>query len=304
MGYWVIDGKNYNDEEYEIYPRQEQAAEERLRLEAEELSRRLGETYRALGKLLRDNPNLRRQVRTDEEALHNEIYYKLLQNLKVADQAPRCRWVKKDGTLCRSPQLKNHVYCYAHWEMMQRRAQKISLPAVEDANAIQLAIIEVQRCLIDHRISEKEAGLLLYSLQIAAANVDRTTFGKASDAEMVRDIADEEDAMEAAMRQDPTKASGDPVTPPQTAQNTRGLGAPVIGRSGDPTPAHANPAWSAIPDFAGTEQSGSPGSGDPDNRTAYAVAPNETAEDRIAGKMLPQSVGENGIAAEPGRAAG
>jgi hypothetical protein len=204
MGYWIVDGKKYNDEEYKIYQQQEQEAEERLRLEAEELARRLSETYKALGNLLRDNPNLRRQVRTDEEALHNEIYYKLLQNLARADQVPRCRWVKKDGTLCRSPQLKNHVYCYAHWEMMQRRARKISLPAVEDPNAIQLAIIEVQRCLIDHHISEKEAGLLLYSLQIAAGNVDRTTFGKARDEEMVREIADEEETIEAARRQDPT----------------------------------------------------------------------------------------------------
>jgi len=54
----------------------------------------------------------------------------------------------------------------------------------------------VQRALIDDEISEKKAGLLLYSLQIAAANVAKTTFGQAAREDMVTEIEEEEAALE------------------------------------------------------------------------------------------------------------
>jgi hypothetical protein len=59
-----------------------------------------------------------------------------------------------------------------------------------------MAVMLVQRALIDDEITEKKAGLLLYSIQIAAANVHKTTFGQA-DAEMVTEIQPEEAAMDA-----------------------------------------------------------------------------------------------------------
>jgi hypothetical protein len=54
----------------------------------------------------------------------------------------------------------------------------------------------VQRALIDDEISEKKAGLLLYSLQIAAANVDKTTFGQAKAEDLVTEMEDEEESLE------------------------------------------------------------------------------------------------------------
>ncbi|HEV7521590.1 MAG TPA: hypothetical protein VGP89_10880 [Candidatus Angelobacter sp.] len=54
-----------------------------------------------------------------------------------------------------------------------------------------MAVMQVQRALIDDEISEKKAGLLLYSIQIAAANVAKTTFGQAKDEEMVTEVRDE-----------------------------------------------------------------------------------------------------------------
>jgi hypothetical protein len=80
--------------------------------------------------------------------------------------------------------------------MRYARAENLGLPALTDANAIQLAVMLVQRALIDDEISEKKAGLLLYSIQIAATNVDKTTFGE-SDEEMVTEIEFEDDAMAA-----------------------------------------------------------------------------------------------------------
>ncbi len=52
----------------------------------------------------------------------------------------------------------------------------------------------VQRAMIDGEITEKMAGLLLYSIQIAAANVGKTTFGQANE-EMVTEIRPEDDVI-------------------------------------------------------------------------------------------------------------
>ncbi len=108
--------------------------------------------------------------------LEQQIYYNLRQNLHRADEAPRC--VGQGGRdVCKSPRMKNDIYCYAHHRMRDARAENLWLPPLTDANAIQMAVMLVQRALIDDEISEKKAGLLLYSIQIAAANVDKTTFG-------------------------------------------------------------------------------------------------------------------------------
>jgi hypothetical protein len=49
----------------------------------------------------------------------------------------------------------------------------------------------VQKALIDDEISEKKAGLLLYSLQIAASNVKQTTFIHEEDKEVVTEMPEE-----------------------------------------------------------------------------------------------------------------
>jgi len=70
----------------------------------------------------------------------------------------------------------------------------LMLPAAEDANAIQVGLMRIQKALIEDTISTKKAGLLLYSMQLALTNVGQTTFGQAKDEEMVRETVDEEEA--------------------------------------------------------------------------------------------------------------
>ena len=194
MGYWIVDGKEMTDAEYEEYEKQEEQAKERVRREAATLMNRLGQTYEALTNLLQQNPEVGRQV-TDKTQADEEIYRKLRHNLTRADQAPRCRWVRQDGTTCGSPQIRRHIYCYAHKQMMEARALALRLPALEDANAIQIALMRVQKALIDDTITVKKAGLLLYSLQLAITNVGQTTFGEANEEELATDLVDEEEAL-------------------------------------------------------------------------------------------------------------
>src|ERR1051326_5877493 len=166
---------------------------ERVRRRAEALLRRIGETCDELDRLAEGNPELvGRVTRAAEE--HKDAYVRLKARLELADEAPRCRWVKQDGTACGCPQMKKHIYCFAHRQMMEARALALSLPAPEDANAIQIGIMRIQKALIEGTISTKMAGLLLYSMQPALQNVGQVTFGQAKTQELVRTTVSEEEA--------------------------------------------------------------------------------------------------------------
>jgi hypothetical protein len=90
--------------------------------------------------------------------------------------------------------MKQHIYCFAHMQMAEARELMLRLPPPEDANAIQVGLMRIQKAVIEDTISMKKAGLLLYSMQLALTNVGQTTFGQAKDEEMVRETVDEEEA--------------------------------------------------------------------------------------------------------------
>src|SRR6201998_1130085 len=140
------------------------------------LAHRLAQTYEELSRLLERNPGMKRQM-TEGDAREDKIYQRLKQRLKMADMAPRCQWVRQDGTSCGSPQMKRHIYCFAHMQMAEARDLMLRLPPPEDANAIQVGLMRIQKSLIEGTISMKKAGLLLYSMQLALTNVGQTTFG-------------------------------------------------------------------------------------------------------------------------------
>jgi hypothetical protein len=97
------------------------------------------------------------------------------------EPATRCQHVKTSGVQCGSPALRNLKFCYYH---QQGRSQAIryydeapytaidcDLPLFEDAHSIQLAIRQVAHMLMHNIVDTKKAGLLLYSLQLASANL-------------------------------------------------------------------------------------------------------------------------------------
>jgi hypothetical protein len=192
-GYWVIDGKKMSNEEYmEMIGRQE-AAREQARQQASALLKRLTDSYTELTEFMQENPGIVQRVNGDEEQMQQAIYQKLRQNLTQANAAPRCAWIKNDGTGCGSPKMRQSDFCYVHMQMWETRPKKKrGWTALEDANAIQMAIMEVQRALMDDEITEKRAGIMLYSLQIASANLAKTTFGEKPQ-EMVTDCVDAEE---------------------------------------------------------------------------------------------------------------
>jgi hypothetical protein len=145
-------------------------------------------------RLMDQNPGVARHV-TGTKAKHEEIDRKLKARLELADAMPRCRWIKQGGTTCGSPQMKQHIYCFAHIQMAEAQALALRLPPPEDANAIQVGLMRIQKALIEDTITTRKAGLLLYSMQLALTNVGQTTFGQAKDEELVLETVDAEEAL-------------------------------------------------------------------------------------------------------------
>ena len=116
----------------------------------------------------------------------------------------RCQHIKINGTQCGCPALRRHKLCYFHKRHHEERVQlnldrlkndrakddrtkadraknarrrvTIELPVLEDANSIQVSLMQIMRLIITGELDSKTAGLLLYALQTASANLSRTTF--------------------------------------------------------------------------------------------------------------------------------
>ncbi len=142
-----------------------------------------------------------------------------------------CEHIKSNGEFCGSPALRGRAYCYFHLTYLGRRlrTQKqvmnmqcppLELPALEDANSIQLALMQVMDALIHGRVGTKISGQLLYGLQIASSNLwqganfeqgkSATVVGSYDSFEQDYDLADtaceltvaEEDEQEAVVEDD------------------------------------------------------------------------------------------------------
>jgi len=100
---------------------------------------------------------------------------------------PRCQHIKVNGTQCGSPALRRNQFCYFHKKWHDNRVVlngtrarsarvALDLPVLEDANSIQVALMQVMRLILSGQVDSKTAGLLLYALQTASSNLNRTNF--------------------------------------------------------------------------------------------------------------------------------
>jgi len=100
---------------------------------------------------------------------------------------PRCEHLKINGTQCGSPALKRNHFCYFHkrWQetrivlnanRARRGSAALDLPVLEDANSVQVSLMQVMRLILSGQLDPKTAGLLLYALQTASSNLRRINF--------------------------------------------------------------------------------------------------------------------------------
>ncbi len=91
-----------------------------------------------------------------------------------------CRHIKPNGLRCKSPALRGRAFCYFHSKLHATSKlsslDDIKLPLIEDPAAIQLALAQVFDALLSSRIDSKRSGQILYGLQIASQNVERSRF--------------------------------------------------------------------------------------------------------------------------------
>lgn len=98
------------------------------------------------------------------------------------ENVPRCQHVKVNGTQCGSPALRRRRLCFFHQRVQDMRVRVISnestqgrcIPVLEDANGVQVALMQVMEQLTWGRIDHKTAGLMLYALQTASINLRNT----------------------------------------------------------------------------------------------------------------------------------
>ena len=99
----------------------------------------------------------------------------------------RCQHIKVNGVQCGSPALKNRKLCHFHQRWQQGRIQlnancsrrsrySLDLPILEDANSIQVALMQGMGLLLTNQVDHRTAALLFYALQTASSNLSRTTF--------------------------------------------------------------------------------------------------------------------------------
>ena len=109
----------------------------------------------------------------------------------------RCQHIKTSGAQCGSPALKNQALCYYHSQSRPERVKikgadgktsEILVPVFEDASAIQMTVRQVAVLLLQDKIDNKKAGMLLYALQIASSNLKRTDEEKPRPAQVVVDV--------------------------------------------------------------------------------------------------------------------
>jgi hypothetical protein len=98
---------------------------------------------------------------------------------------PLCQHIKDDGKLCGSPALRRQKFCYHHERSRQKRLEinanmrrerwNVTLMTLEDANSIQLGLVQVMRLLVSQQIDHRTAALMVYALQTASINLERTS---------------------------------------------------------------------------------------------------------------------------------
>ena len=106
--------------------------------------------------------------------------------MKFLPNVPRCQHLKINGTQCGSPALRRNRFCYFHKRFQEEkiklncdRARRgtatFILPVLEDADSIQVSLMQIMRLLLSGRIDREHAAPLLYALQTATLNLRNVT---------------------------------------------------------------------------------------------------------------------------------
>jgi len=164
----------------------ERETQEWSRSEAGQLLRKLGECFAEYRNCVAKEPELE-QKGLEYDAINQKIFNKMKSTIARANSAPRCRYEKPDGRGCRAPRVRGKKFCHMHLMLEEARPEKIKLPSLGDANAIQAAIAKGAQAVVDGKLDQRQAGILGYYLQLALSNVKRLDFEEGWDDDEAED---------------------------------------------------------------------------------------------------------------------
>jgi hypothetical protein len=159
-------------------------------------------------------------------------------------QATICRHIKTNGRVCNSPSLGQSAFCYFHSRLHRRHKHlvetapvlrenhaasissapeatqphpecvplELDLPALEDAESIQVSISLLVAALARNRIDSKRAAVLLYGLQLASTNSRSITIEPYATS-VVRTLSRTKSGHDLAIREEPAPKKSAPRRP-------------------------------------------------------------------------------------------
>ncbi len=143
----------------------------------------------------------------------------------------RCEHIKANGTQCGSPALREGKVCYFHREAQAQRVKvcgengktsaQMLVPVFEDATSIQMMVRQVTILVLEGKIDNKRAGLVLYALQSASSNLKRLA------AEQPRPVQVVVDTKKVAE----TPLGMTPWSPKEGGHETEAVDDPVVART-------------------------------------------------------------------------
>jgi hypothetical protein len=142
---------------------------------AAQVLKKLVECFAEYKECLEHDPRVVEKALAFDE-MNQKIFNRMKNTIDRANNAPRCRFEKANGTMCRAPRVRGKKLCHMHLMMEEARPEKIRLPGLSDANAIQAAIAKGAQALVDGKLEQKQASILGYYLQLALSNVGRVDF--------------------------------------------------------------------------------------------------------------------------------
>jgi hypothetical protein len=78
----------------------------------------------------------------------------------------QCDYVHATGRRCNGPAMRGTSFCYHH-RRRQLKPAAAYIPPLTDPRGVQIALGEVLRALMTGRLTDKEAGKILYGIQMA-----------------------------------------------------------------------------------------------------------------------------------------
>jgi hypothetical protein len=94
----------------------------------------------------------------------------------------QCTHIKANGLRCGSPALKGQYFCFFHTDLVKGIPRRVdarfsSLANFEDADSIQLALMEIMNQLVTGTLDHQRANLMIKVLRLAVRNAKYVTFG-------------------------------------------------------------------------------------------------------------------------------